>query len=201
MRPPLLNRLRRFPRAADGVVALEFAFLALPFLFIIFALLELAIVFLLSASLDTAMERAARRVRTGDLQTAPEFAALSGAALAAAQEQEFKDEVCRQMQWLAGGCPKSFFVDVQVFDEWAKTHQQSDPIVETKDADGTVTSRTFDENATVFESGGPRAIVLARGYYKWPMLTPFLSQAVINLDGNVALVTSAQAFRNEPYST
>jgi Flp pilus assembly protein TadG len=193
MRPALL-RLRRFGRAAEGVVAIEFAFLALPFLFMIFALLELAIVFLLAAALDTGMERAARSIRTGGFQSTNASASLE------VQKQAFEAEVCRQMAWIAPSCPSSFTVDVQVVDQWVKTNAAEPFIQDVKDAENKVIGKTFNPNLTIFNTGGPRSIVLVRGYYRWPMLTPLLSQAVVNLQGNKALITSTQAFRNEPYA-
>ena len=189
-----LARLRRFARANDGVVALEFAFLALPFLFMIFALLELALVFLLAASLDTAMERAARGIRTGGFQGANATASIPD------QKKAFEDEVCAHMAWIAPACGASLKVDVQVFDEWSKTNAAEPMIEPVVDADGKVIGKKFDPSKTVFSAGGPRSIVLVRGYYQWPMLTPLLSQAVVNLQGNKALITSTQTFRNEPYA-
>jgi Flp pilus assembly protein TadG len=189
-----LPRLRRFARATEGVVALEFAFLALPFLFMIFALLELALVFLLAASLDTAMERAARSIRTGGFQDANRTGTM------AAQQTAFEKQVCKEMAWIAPACEASLKVDVQVFDQWAKTNA-SEPMIDPVYKDGKIVGKTFKPELTVFNAGGPRSIVLVRGYYQWPMLTPLLSQAVVNLQGNKALITSTQTFRNEPYAS
>ena len=192
----LLSRLTaRFRRDAKGVVALEFAFLAMPFLFIILALLELALVFLVSAALDTAMERAARTIRTGGLQTDAAFAGLSGQALEDAQETAFETHVCREMGWLVTGCRAALFVDVRTFADWASTNT-CDPIRPATQTSGP----TFDEDAILFRAGGPRDIVLVRGYYRWPLITPFVSQALVDLEGGVKLITSTQTFRNEPYA-
>ena len=196
MRPPrsTANWLKRFRRGESGVVALEFAFLALPFLFIILALLELALVFLLSASLDTAMERAARSIRTGGLQSSAAYAGLAGQQLEDRQEADFKTEVCRQMAWLASGCATALAIDVRTFTDWVDTNT-CDPITPATATSGP----TFNDAATLFRTGGPRDIVLVRGYYRWPLLTPLLGQAMVDLEGDVHLVTSTQTFRNEPY--
>lgn len=195
MRPFLLSRLETYRRDAQGVVALEFAFLALPFLVIILALLELALVFLMSASLDTAMERAARSIRTGGLQTDPAYAGMTGTALEDQQETDFKAKVCREMAWLASGCSNALHVDVRTFADWVGTNT-CDPIQPGTGGAGP----TFDEDAILFRTGGPRDIVLVRGYYRWPLITPFVSQALVDLDGGVKLITSTQTFRNEPYA-
>ena len=186
-------RLQAFLRDREGVVAIEFSLLALPFLFMLFCVLELALVFLLSASLDTAMERAARTIRTGGFQTA------NAALTEDQQEAAFEAAVCGQMMWLAGGCAQNLEVDVRVFTDWVQTNA-ADPIQVQTDDDGKVTSRTFEPAQTLFKTGSPKSIVLVRAYYQWPLLTPFLSQAVVNLDGNKALITYTQTFRNEPYA-
>ena len=192
----LISRLTsRYRSDAKGVVALEFAFLALPFLFMILALLELALVFLVSAALDTAMERAARTVRTGGLQTDPAFAGLTGTALEDAQETAFETVVCREMGWLVTGCRNALYVDVRTFADWAATNT-CDPIQPGTGGAGP----TFDEDAILFRTGGPRDIVLVRGYYRWPLITPMVSQALVDLQGGVKLITSTQTFRNEPYA-
>ena len=58
---------------------------------------------------------------------------------------------------------------------------------------------TFNPGSLTFTPGGPEQIVLVRGFYRWPLFTPFLSQALGKLSSNEAVVTSAATFRNEPY--
>ena len=186
MRRPacLKNRLKRFGAAREGVAAVEFALVVGPFLFMVFAVLELALVFLLSTSLETASERAARKIRTGELQT------TGGSA------DSFKTAVCQQMSWMAGNCSTSLSVDVRTFGQFASA-AAANPV---KPCPAPKTGSCFDDSALTFQPGGPAAVVVVRTYYKWPLLTPFLSQGLAKLDGNVALVMSTQTFRNEPYA-
>ena len=58
---------------------------------------------------------------------------------------------------------------------------------------------TFNNAALVFTPGGPEDIVMVRGYSRWTLFTPFLSQALGKLSNNQAVVTATSAFRNEPY--
>ena len=60
--------LRRFGSARRGATAVEFAFVALPFLTLLFAVLELGMVFLVSTTLQNAADAAGRQIRTGELQ-------------------------------------------------------------------------------------------------------------------------------------
>src|SRR6185369_9176211 len=69
MRGPFASataRMRAFARDERGVTAIEFGVLALPFFTVIFAILQTAIMFLTSQVLDSALEDASRKVRTGE---------------------------------------------------------------------------------------------------------------------------------------
>jgi len=43
--------------------------------------------------------------------------------------------------------------------------------------------------------------VLVRAFYKWPVFTPLLGFFLQNVAGGFHLVSTAAAFRNEPYTT
>ena len=177
-------RLKRFAAAREGAAAVEFALVMAPFLFLVFAVLELALVFLLSTSLDTATERTARRIRTGEVQTAGEGAAA------------FKTALCQRMTWLSSNCSTALKVDVRRFQQFADSNLPN-PIT---DCAPPATGKCFDDSALLFDHGGPTDVVVVRTFYQWPLLTPFLNQALSRLNGNVAVIRSTQTFRNEPYA-
>lgn len=170
--------LASFRRAQDGHAAVEFAIVGAPFFFMLFAMMELAIVFTISTTLDDGVVSAARRIRTGQLQTA------GGANITT-----FKNDVCARMTWLQGHCQTHLSVDVRTYPQWA-TATPPNPVL----ADG-----TFNNAALTFAPGGPEDIVMVRAYYRWTLFTPFLSQALGKLSNNEAVVTATSAFRNEPY--
>src|SRR5690606_25010801 len=92
-RHPRRPRFRRgFLRATEGSAAIEFAMVALPFLFMLFAILELVVVFMLDSVLDNATVETGRLVRTGQ---------ASAAGMTATQ---FKTSVCARMSIFAGDC-------------------------------------------------------------------------------------------------
>jgi Flp pilus assembly pilin Flp len=62
--------LRRFARKDDGAAAIEFAMVAAPFLALVFAILETAIVFFAGQVLETATADSARLIMTGQAQKA-----------------------------------------------------------------------------------------------------------------------------------
>ncbi|HEX5379601.1 MAG TPA: TadE/TadG family type IV pilus assembly protein [Phenylobacterium sp.] len=175
--------LRRFARAQRGAIAVEFAIIALPFMVLIFGIIELGMVFLVSTTLQNATDNAARKIRTGEFQT-------SGANT----KSDFKNLVCESMTWLKTPCITSnkLTVDVQTFANFA-----------TLNSTGPTNPTTFDPNSTCWSSGQPGDIVLVRTYYQWDVFTPLLNAALVNMGSgsNKRLINAATSFRNEPWST
>lgn len=182
---PLNRRLQAFAGDADGATAVEFAFVVGPFLLMMFAVIELALVFLLSTSLDAASDKTARRIRTGEFQTAGETAA------------QFKQGICDRMTWLAGNCLTALVVDVRTYPTFGNI---SDPVLTTSTTQPG--KKTYNPGAAQFNpTPPPQQIVVVRSYYSWPLISPFYNQALARTDGSAtdALVTSTQVFRTEPY--
>jgi Flp pilus assembly protein TadG len=175
----LWKHLSSFGRASDGHAAVEFALVAMPFFFMLFAMIELAIVLNISTLLDDGVRAAARRIRTGQMQQA------GGASLST-----FKADVCSRMVWLEEHCNSHLSLDVRTYPQWSSANPPN-PV----QANG-----SFNEGALTFVPGGPEDIVMVRAYYRWTLFTPFLSQALGKLSGNQAVVYSTSAFRNEPYN-
>ena len=175
------RRLRDFARDRAGTAAIEFAFVAFPFLLMLFAVIELALVFLLSTSLEAAGERASREIRTGQFQTASQTAA------------NFKTKVCGGMTWLAGNCSTALSVDVRTYTSYSLVQ----PLSPVKTVDG---KQVFDDAEIQFATNiPPSTIVVVRSYYKWPLISPLMNQGLVRLDGGIALVSSTQTFMTEPY--
>ncbi|PZO04501.1 MAG: pilus assembly protein [Alphaproteobacteria bacterium] len=169
---PLDRKTRR-----DGQAAVEFAMVAAPFFFMLFAILELGLVFVTDSTVENAVLETGRLVRTGQAQTA----AMSAAG--------FKDEVCERMSLLATDCDKRTTIDVRVIDQF-KDVNPPDPM-----ADG----KTFDDSKLVFEAGQPGSLILIRVWYEKPLITPFLSEGLSRLDNGKMVMTATTTFRNEPY--
>ena len=181
MRPSDLTRVRRvaqrFARADAGVTAVEFGLLSLPIMLLTFGVLELALVFLVSISLDTAMQLSSRQIRTGQFQTTG-----GGAA-------NFKTLVCSNMSWLQSQCASNLWLDVRTFSNF-NALATAPPL----------TPANVSTTAFCFSPGQPTDIVLVRAYYQWTLMTPFLNNALANLGAAQRLITSTTAFRNEPYN-
>lgn len=89
--------LVRFRSDAEGVVAIEFALVAMPFLMLVAAIFECCLVCLGQLTLDTAMDRATRAVFTGSFQEASD-GTDPGEVVAAdgEQQQERGRQLARQ---------------------------------------------------------------------------------------------------------
>lgn len=173
--------LRRFARAQRGATAVEFAIIALPFLVLLFGIIELGMVFLVSTTLSNATDAAARQIRTGEFQT-------SGAST----KTDFKNLVCANMTWLSSACGANLSVDVQTFNDF-----------NTLSATGPTNAQTFNPNTTCFTTGLPGDIVLVRTYYQWTIFTPLLNAALVNMGtgSGKRLINATTSFRNEPWSS
>jgi Flp pilus assembly protein TadG len=168
-------RARGFAGDRDGATAVEFALVAAPFFLLIFAILEIALIFFASAVIEEAVSAAARDIRTGKLQS-------SGG-----QEEDFRAIICDRVNTIAD-CSR-LKVDVRTFENFANT-QFTPPI--SNDGD-------LDESGFTFEPGGAQDIVVVRVFYDWPLLGPGMINGLANMPGNRRLISSATAFRNEPF--
>ena len=174
--------LARFARAERGVTAVEFGLVALPMLVLTFGALELALVFLVSTTLDLATQNASRQIRTGNFQIS-----------AGNTKADFKNLVCGGMTWLNDRCASGLWVDVRTFSTFAALG-----------ATGPINPSTFvpGTTPTCFAAGQPTDIVLVRTYFVWNLFTPLLNNALENMGGGSGqrLINSTTAFRNEPYN-
>lgn len=175
-----LQSLIRFPRrlagARGGATAVEFAMVAAPFFFMLFALIEVGHLFVLSSTLENATMDAGRRIRTGQLQS-------EGGDAAA-----FKANLCSRMSIFEGQCNANLELDVRVMPQFSSP--PPDPM-----ADGA----TFDSDALMFQPGGREDIILVRAWWRQPLFTPLMSQGLDRLGDGKAVLASATVFRNEPF--
>ncbi len=170
--------LNRFRRSRDGATAVEFAIVATPFLALMFGILDLGLVFLVSTTLENAVEEASRKIRTGELQTAGGTAST------------FKTAVCDELSWLGADCSSALHVDVRTFSTFAGV-TTSDP----------TTNGAFDDTKTQFSTGGSESIVLVRVYYEWGLMAPLMNQGLENLANGKRMISATSTFRNEPYAS
>jgi len=165
--------LRRFARRDDGAAAIEFGMVAAPFLALMFAIMETALVFFASQTLETAVADSARLIMTGQAQT-QSFSAT-----------QFKTSVCSKVGSLFN-CA-NLYVDVKTYPKFADI-DNSPPTIK---PDGTID--------TSYTAGGPGDIAVVRLMYQWPVYASLLGLNLSNLGNNKRLLIATAAFRNEPY--
>jgi Flp pilus assembly protein TadG len=164
---------RRLARKQDGSAAVEFGLVAGPFLLVVFAIMETALVFFAGQTLETAVADSSRLIMTGQAQQ-------QGFDQAA-----FKSSVCSRIYGLFD-CNNGLFIDVKTYPNFASINLDL-PI----DADG-----NFQTNMN-YQAGVAGDIVVVRMFYQWPVYVSMLT----NMSGNKRLLAATLAFRNEPYTT
>ncbi|MFD1695487.1 TadE/TadG family type IV pilus assembly protein [Roseibium aestuarii] len=172
----LLRKLRLFRRDRDGVAAIEFAAIALPFFMILFGLVEFGLAFFVNRILDFAALETTRQIRTGQ-------AMQSGMT-----KDQFMAMVCEKMTTVL--CDETrLTVDVQTFDDFASLANVDSLL----DEDGNVIP------STSFQIGGASDIVIARLIYKWPMFTSILGTDSGDSGDMYRKLYTTVVFRNEPF--
>ena len=171
--------LCRFRHRQDGAATVEFALVAVPFLALLFAIIETALVFFASQVLETAVADSARLILTGQAQTQ------------GLDQTKFKDEVCSRIYGLFD-CQNGLYVDVKSYPSFSNL-DMSMPI-------DPKTGKLVDNFN--YSAGGPGSIVVVRLYYQWPLYVSLLGfdQSLANMGTNTRLLVATAAFRNEPYT-
>ena len=171
----LANRAQRvtlrFKRNQDGVVAVEFAFIGLPFLLLTFAIIEIAFVFMADINITHATSDSARKVRTGQ-------AGISTVS-------EFINDVCSQVVFLPN-CTAKMKADVRVYNSFDAINNDS-----ALDEDGDL------RDDFVFNKGGPGSVITVRTFYEWDLFASVPDLGLGNMPNGNRLVEGFAAFRNE----
>lgn len=174
----LRDRLASYSADKRGVAAVEFALIAAPFFFLIFGLLEVCMIFIMSAVLDHGVGEVTRPLRTGAAQELGMTA------------EEYRTLICGELMGLLD-CEDRLHIDVQTISGFSST-----PSGTPLDVTGLVDDEDFG-----FNPGGPNDIVAVRVFYEWDLLTPVLTMPLSNMAGNKHLMQSNAVFRNEPFGS
>lgn len=170
-RPPSRPDARK---AREGATAVEFAFVAIPFLIMSFAIMELGAVYLVDSVAQNAALQASRLVRTGQAE-AQSFNAA-----------KFKQAFCDNMGVFKTDCATRTTVDVRV-------------VASFKDDIGDLNNDGVADNDG-YDGGTASELMIVRIWYRQPMLSPFLSQLASKGNSGQIVLASTVAFRNEPWN-
>ena len=206
----LKARLRRFAgvrRAGgrlrdeeDGIAAMEFAILALPFLMLLFGILELAIVFFASAALDHGTSQAARLVRTNQIDSS---------ASKAERLEAFRTAICANMA-VFKDCETRLIIDLKVNSANSNTFVPGllpKPAPYNPDFDREAYEKALADGDTPpeappseeFDVAGADATVVLRAQYVHQLTIPAFFTRLANDANNTRRLTSITAFKNEPF--
>jgi Flp pilus assembly protein TadG len=167
-------------RKNDGAVAVEFALVAAPFFALIVAILDLALLFTGQAALETATEKAARLVLTGQAQ-----GTTTGAT--PLTQAQFQSQLCTYLPTFT--C-SGVMVDLQTVTSYSSANTSAPTL--TYDSHGQVT------NTWQYAAGGPGTIQVLRVMYQWPVFPGPLNLNFANLSNGYYLMMATAVFRNEP---
>jgi len=169
------NRCAAFAGDSTGATAVEFALVAAPFLALMFAIMETAIVFFASQTLETAVADSARLIMTGQAQSS------------SFTEAQFKSAVCAKILGLFD-CANGIKIDVKTYTSFSSI-SSAKPI----DSNGNLLTNFG------YTPGAPGDIVVVRLMYEWPIYVSLLGFSLNDMAGNKRLIIATAAFRNEPY--
>jgi len=178
------NYFRNFTRNTDGSTAIEFAFLALPFSALLFAIVEIAIIFFISSSLTHTLSESSRSVRLGTFQEGCSDTAES-----------FKNLICENMVSI-GNCQTQLTVDL-VTPAGGQFTTNILPVLPPEDPD-TPNEETAIPPSTYQTSNGDD-VVIARARFFHRLVLPGKFTFLANRNGNVRLIQATTAFKNEPF--
>jgi Flp pilus assembly protein TadG len=170
-----MTPLRRFTREEDGTSTIEFAMVITPFLALLFAIMETAVVFLADQTLETAVADSARLIMTGQAQK-QKF-----------DQQTFKNSLCSRIYALFD-CQGGIMIDVRTAKSFGDANTGK-PI----DAKGNLV------NNFTYDPGKAGDIVVVRVMYQWPVWVPGLGLNLADMANGKRLLMATSAFRNEPF--
>lgn len=186
-RPGFFKRLRfaqpGWLRNDEGVAAVEFAIVALPFFLFVFGIIGIGLYFLASTSLEYGAQSAARKVRTGEADKGNMTVG------------EFKQLVCDA----AGTYIKcdNVTVVVQHSPTWSGVSPQS-----CTDSKGGMVGSTGQSGEPISKyAGGASEVVLVTLCYQWELANSFKFMKLgSGSDGSgPAIIQASTAFKTEPW--
>jgi len=174
----MLQNIRAWIKGTSGTTAIEFSLIAIPLFTLTLSIIELGLMFSAATMLEAATGKAARMVRTGQIQQAsnnPE-----------AQEQLFRDELCRRAVVLVD-CGE---IEVEAIN--VGSFSNSNSFIPQFDADGNLESSGFDP-------GGVNDVILIRTAYRYTLMTPFVNLLLGEGGTGTRYFLSTIAMQTEPF--
>ncbi len=171
---------KKFLRNSRGVTAVEFAMVAPVFFMALGAVIETGIMLFTEYVLQASVQEAARKIRTGQAQTAGMSAA------------DFKTEICNLASAVMD-CNASVHVYVKSAATFTALKTSTPSFLSVGQSYG------GSPSSTAYDCGGPSKPVAIIATYDWNIVFPFMSPFG-NVDGNSKRrVAGFAMFQNEPF--
>ena len=180
------GRISTFSSDEDGATAVEFGLVAIPFAMLIFAIIELALIFFVSASLSNAVSEAGRTIRVGSFQ------ACGGA-------QEFRELVCQNMKDLMN-CENNLRIDVKTGNTFDDITMPDPGMSGLGEDDGSGGTNDTSVNNGEYDSAVAVQPTIVRAVFYYPLVIPGGLTRLESIPGTDRhIISSTTAFMTEPF--
>lgn len=174
----MFARFHRWRRREDGVAAVEFALIAMPFFLMIVGILEIAMFFAAGTVLEGGAASASRLIRTGQLQAQAD------------PEEAFRTALCDHVSSMIP-CHRLQYEVILLEEGTFSAISNYEP--------------EFDDDGNLipagFSMGGSSDVILVRTVYRYTFLTPFLGSIITGDAGrNWSMHTAMSVIKAEPFS-
>lgn len=167
--------IRRYIESLKGVIAVEFALVALPFIMLMIGTLEMAVMFTSQALVEGATANASRLIRTGQVQESGN------------PQATFETAVCDVVQALIN-CND---LQYQVFSVDSFEDVEALPDADLND-EGVLQGQTFNP-------GNENDVVLVRVVYLYKIKTPMFQALLSNRGNDERAMMATTVLQAEPY--
>ncbi|MGB1077420.1 MAG: TadE/TadG family type IV pilus assembly protein [Bdellovibrionales bacterium] len=171
----MYNFFKKWTKKEDGSTAIEFALIAIPFVFMLIGIIELSLYFATTSLIHGAAETAARLIRTGQVQQS-----------LGDPQQMFEDALCEHAATFVNCNDIQYeVITLANFGDFENYPPQYD------DDGNLITSG--------FSAGGVNDVVLIRAVHRYNFATPLLAPVLGENGGNSRLILSTIILQTEPY--
>lgn len=164
----------KFIKNRKGSAAIEFALLAIPFIVVMFSIVEVAMMFFVNSALDSALHKTIRNIRTGT------------ATAQAWDMSRFKMELCKNLAY-SFSCSNSVLVRA-IKVSTVGNISYATPV--------TAGQLTVVETFTLGASGD---YVLVQVFLPWNPIVSFYKLSSSKLTDGTYVLGASAIFKNEPY--
>jgi len=175
--------LKRFRRSQSGATAVEFGFVAFPFLLLLTAIIEIAMMLWTSQVLEEAVSVTSRTLLTGQSRTVY-------AGTGPVNTEAFRQNVCNGAAPLID-CSK-LKIDVRSYGSFAAAKAGTD-------GSSPIKAGALDTTGFGYTAPGAEQIVVVRAVLEYTLFMTQWSSALANIGNGKRAIVASTTFRTEPF--